>query len=83
MSRARNHAVVIGASMGGLAAARVLADHFDRVTVLERDELPDSAVPRRAVPQGRHAHALLAGGAQAIAALFPGHRRRARRATAR
>ena len=72
MSRARNHAVVIGASMGGIAAARVLADHFDRVTVLERDELPDSAVPRRAVPQGRHAHALLAGGAQAIAALFPG-----------
>jgi phytoene dehydrogenase-like protein len=29
------HAVVIGGSMAGLLAARVLADHFDRVTILE------------------------------------------------
>ena len=66
------HAVVIGASMAGLATARVLADHFDAVTVLDRDPLPEGTGPRKGVPQGRHAHALLAGGARAIAQLFPG-----------
>jgi 2-polyprenyl-6-methoxyphenol hydroxylase-like FAD-dependent oxidoreductase len=72
----RRHAVVIGASMGGLAAARVLSDTFEDVTVLERDRLPPDGdpgtAPRRGVPQGRHAHALLGGGALAIARLFPG-----------
>jgi 2-polyprenyl-6-methoxyphenol hydroxylase-like FAD-dependent oxidoreductase len=58
--------------MGGLAAARVLADHFERVTILDRDQLPIDGLPRRGVPQGRHAHALLAGGLQTIAGLFPG-----------
>jgi len=58
--------------MGGLAAARVLSDHFDRVTILERDGLAAGAEPRRAVPQGRHAHALLGGGTRAISSLFPG-----------
>jgi pimeloyl-ACP methyl ester carboxylesterase len=59
-------AVVLGASMGGLLAARVLADFFRTVTVIERDELPDDPVNRRGVPQGRHVHALLARGAQII-----------------
>jgi 2-polyprenyl-6-methoxyphenol hydroxylase-like FAD-dependent oxidoreductase len=67
--------------MGGLAAARVLADHFDTVTVLDRDHATDQPPsqahrdrvdPRKGVPQGRHAHALLAGGARAIEQLFPG-----------
>ena len=40
------HAVVIGASMAGLATARVLADHFDAVTVLDRDPLPEGTGPR-------------------------------------
>lgn len=31
------HALVIGGSMAGLLAARVLANHFDRVTIVERD----------------------------------------------
>jgi 2-polyprenyl-6-methoxyphenol hydroxylase-like FAD-dependent oxidoreductase len=50
----------------------VLADHFDSVTVLDRDDLPPAGDPRKGVPQGRHAHALLAGGARAIAELYPG-----------
>ena len=66
-----HHAVVIGASMGGLAAARALATHFEQVTVLDRDAIPDTYEPRKGVPQGRHAHALLGGGAQAIEQLFP------------
>jgi len=66
------HAIVIGASMAGLTAARVLADHAGTVTVLDRDDLPASYQTRKGVPQGRHAHAILAGGAQAIEELFPG-----------
>ena len=68
----RRHAVVVGAGIAGLATARTLSDHFEQVTVLERDELPATAGPRRGVPQGRHAHALLSGGARAIAEMFPG-----------
>jgi 2-polyprenyl-6-methoxyphenol hydroxylase-like FAD-dependent oxidoreductase len=65
-------AIVLGASMGGLLAARVLADFFQTVTVIERDELPDDPVNRRGVPQGRHVHALLSRGAQILDELFPG-----------
>lgn len=66
------NAVVIGASMAGCLAARVLAERFDTVTVLERDALHDEPGHRRGVPQGRHGHLLLAGGAQAIESLLPG-----------
>ena len=65
-------AVVVGAGIGGLTAARVLADYFERVVVLERDALPESAEPRAGIPQGRHVHALLAGGQHALEELFPG-----------
>jgi 2-polyprenyl-6-methoxyphenol hydroxylase-like FAD-dependent oxidoreductase len=65
-------AVVIGASMAGLLAARVLADRFDRVTIIDRDDLPDGADSRKGVPQGRHAHGLLASGEMVLADLFPG-----------
>ncbi|WBB96984.1 hypothetical protein O7543_19760 [Solwaraspora sp. WMMA2080] len=65
-------AIVIGAGIAGLATARVLSDHVDRVTVLERDRLPDDAVPRRGVPQGRHGHLLLAAGRRLLDGWFPG-----------
>jgi 2-polyprenyl-6-methoxyphenol hydroxylase-like FAD-dependent oxidoreductase len=58
--------------MSGLLAARVLADFFRTVTVIDRDELPDDPVTRRGVPQGRHVHALLARGGQILDELFPG-----------
>jgi len=66
------HAVVIGASMSGLLAARVLSEFFERVTVLDRDALPDALGHRRGVPQSRHAHALLARGREILDELFPG-----------
>ncbi len=65
-------AVVLGASISGLLAARVLADHFDSVTVVERDPLPDSAENRRGVPQGAHLHGFLMRGSQVVEELFPG-----------
>ncbi len=58
--------------MGGLLAARVLADSYDTVTVVERDVLPDGPEPRRGVPQGRQPHLLLARAAQILEELFPG-----------
>jgi 2-polyprenyl-6-methoxyphenol hydroxylase-like FAD-dependent oxidoreductase len=72
MRKIGDHAVVLGASMGGLLAARVLADAYQRVTVVDRDQLPERAADRRGVPQGRHAHGLLARGAQILDELFPG-----------
>ena len=66
-----NHAVVIGASISGLLAARVLSAHFDKVTLFDRDGLPSAIENRRGVPQGRHGHGLLASGLHGLKALFP------------
>jgi 2-polyprenyl-6-methoxyphenol hydroxylase-like FAD-dependent oxidoreductase len=68
----RDHAIVIGASMGGLLAARALADRFARVTVVERDALAANPAQRKGVPQGEHAHGLLARGREIIERFFPG-----------
>jgi hypothetical protein len=65
-------AIVVGAGLGGLSAARVLADYFDEVMLLDRDELPDDATPRPGIPQGKHPHSLLGGGLKALENLFPG-----------
>jgi 2-polyprenyl-6-methoxyphenol hydroxylase-like FAD-dependent oxidoreductase len=72
MRRIGDHVVVLGASLAGLLAARVLADAYGRVTVVERDPLPETAENRKGVPQGRHAHLLLPRGAQVLDKLFPG-----------
>ena len=64
--------VVLGASMSGLLAARVLSDHAASVVVVERDHLPGAETGRKGVPQGRHAHGLLARGQQIFESLFPG-----------
>jgi 2-polyprenyl-6-methoxyphenol hydroxylase-like FAD-dependent oxidoreductase len=67
-----DHAVVLGASMAGLLTARVLADAYTQVTVIERDNLPLDMGHRRGVPQGLHLHGLHAGGRQVLDELFPG-----------
>lgn len=65
-------AIVLGGSMAGLCATRVLAERFERVVVLERDTLPDGPRPRRLVPQGRHPHLLLVAGARLLESWLPG-----------
>lgn len=66
------HAIVIGGSMAGLVAARVLADHYRQVTLVERDTFPATGEQRRGVPQGRHTHGLLASGRRVLDRFFPG-----------
>lgn len=66
-------AVVLGGSLAGLLAAKVLAAHFAEVVVVDRDPLDvDLQAPRRGVPQGKHTHGLLVSGLQAIDAVVPG-----------
>ena len=65
-------AMVIGASMAGLLAARVLSECFTEVLLLERDPLPDRAGPRKGTPHAVHPHGLLARGRQILDELFPG-----------
>jgi len=65
-------AVVVGAGIGGLAAAAALADHFAHVIVLERDTLPSESMHRAGTPQARHVHALLLSGQRALNELLPG-----------
>jgi hypothetical protein len=57
MAHRGGHAIVIGASMGGLLVARVVAEHYERVTIIERHELPEVPERRKGVPQGQHTHA--------------------------
>jgi 2-polyprenyl-6-methoxyphenol hydroxylase-like FAD-dependent oxidoreductase len=72
MSNLGHHAIVIGGSMAGLMGAAVLANHFDRVTVFERDRIDDRPVLHKSVPQGNHVHALLLGGQNVMSSLYPG-----------
>jgi len=68
----RHRAIVIGGSMSGMLAARVLADHFAEVVLFDRDAFPRPGENRKGVPQGQHAHALLASGRQILERYFPG-----------
>lgn len=73
ISRRDGHALVVGASMAGLLAARVLADGFETVTILEKDRLPAGANTRPGVPQSRHIHILHKSGQVTLDDLFPGY----------
>jgi glycine/D-amino acid oxidase-like deaminating enzyme len=69
-----HHAIVIGGSIAGMSVARVLTDHFEHVTIIERDAPPQPTLFRRGTPQARHPHILLKGGELALEQLFPGLR---------
>ncbi len=72
MNHETQHAIVIGASMAGLLAARALSPYFDQITLLERDVFPEVGKNRKGVPQGQHTHALLPTGQQVLESFFPG-----------
>jgi 2-polyprenyl-6-methoxyphenol hydroxylase-like FAD-dependent oxidoreductase len=72
VSRQRQRAVVIGASIAGLSAATVLSSRFRQVVLVDRDLISDNPTDRRGVPQGRHAHGLLPAGHRRMEGWFPG-----------
>src|SRR4051794_19456821 len=67
-----DHAVVLGGSVAGLLAARVLSDSYARVSVVERDPLPAGGGHRRGVPQSRHVHGLPPAGRGFFDEVFDG-----------
>jgi flavin-dependent dehydrogenase len=68
----RGHAVVVGGGLAGMLAARVLSDHFDRVTLIERDRFSETPAARKGLPQGRHVHGLLERGRKVMERFLPG-----------
>ncbi|MFN7945688.1 MAG: 2-polyprenyl-6-methoxyphenol hydroxylase-like oxidoreductase [Blastocatellia bacterium] len=70
--RSRSHAIVIGGSLAGMLTARLLSEHFDHVTIIERDRCPEGPVARPGLSQARHVHVLLARGRMIVEELFPG-----------
>ncbi|MEG4444538.1 FAD-dependent monooxygenase [Microcoleus sp. AT9_B5] len=67
-----SHAIIIGGSLAGLLASRVLAQHFDRVSIVERDFFPEKPAPRPGIPQSRHLHILFNRGKIILEEFFPG-----------
>jgi 2-polyprenyl-6-methoxyphenol hydroxylase-like FAD-dependent oxidoreductase len=70
-SKTKRHAVVLGGSIAGLLATRVLSDHFEQITLIERDCILGNASHHKGVPQARHVHVLLARGLEIVTQLFP------------
>ena len=64
--------IVLGTSVAGLLSAKALSNHFQRVTLVERDVLPEDGGLRKGVPQSAHAHGLLASGYRVMDDYFPG-----------
>lgn len=67
-----DRAIVIGGSIAGLLSARVLTDYFDRVIIIDRDELPKVPQARRGVPQSVQPHVLFTKGYRILGEFFPG-----------
>jgi 2-polyprenyl-6-methoxyphenol hydroxylase-like FAD-dependent oxidoreductase len=65
-----NHAIVIGGSIVGLFATRILSDYFESVTLIEQDFITEETREYRGIPQSRHAHVLLAKGFEIASQLF-------------
>lgn len=65
-------AVVIGGSIAGMATARVLADHYERVVVLEKDQIHRRMEGRPGAAQSWHLHHLLIAGQRELEKIFPG-----------
>ena len=74
MAQVGERALVIGGSIAGLMAARVLSDFFARVTILERDLVDRGTAIHKSVPQANYLHWLLQGGQRVLAALYWGPR---------
>ena len=64
-------AVVIGGSVAGLLAARVLSDYFQEVIIIEKDKYENDKSIRKGTPQANHIHILLVKGKEILLNFFP------------
>ena len=71
-NRKKQHALVLGGSIAGLLTACVLSNHFERVTIIEKDPLNTKNAPRKGVPQGHQLHIVLARGLHILERYLPG-----------
>lgn len=71
-TQARGRAVVLGGSIAGSLAARVLSEFYQDVLVVDRDKVLGVDTPRRGAPHAYHAHGLHARGHLIMEELFPG-----------
>ncbi len=69
---AHEHAIIIGSSIAGMLTAAALAPHFNKITLLERDELPAGPHDRSGTPQSKHPHNVLTRGLKIMESLLPG-----------
>ncbi|MGI5143496.1 FAD-dependent monooxygenase [Streptomyces sp. CA-106110] len=63
---------MLGGSVAGLLAARVLSDHARRVVIIERDEVSAEGTSRPGVPHDQQVHTLLPAGRLWIERWLPG-----------
>ncbi len=66
----RDQGIVIGGSIAGLLAARILANHFKQVTIIERDSLT-KGTKRSGVPQTSFVHVLVKQGLDIVESHLP------------
>jgi 2-polyprenyl-6-methoxyphenol hydroxylase-like FAD-dependent oxidoreductase len=71
MENHRTQAIVLGASLGGLMTARVLSKHFEKVLLIEKDEVHRQPESRKGQPHTRHLHGLLPRGFLIMTHYFP------------
>ncbi|MBT2690645.1 FAD-dependent monooxygenase [Bacillus sp. ISL-47] len=65
-------ALVIGGSIAGMLAARVLSDFFEEVIIIEKDPKNTKGQIRKGIPQGAQGHVLLKSGEEILEEFFPG-----------
>lgn len=66
-------AIVIGGGMAGLMTARVLADYYAEVLIIDKDHFPAQPTDRAGVPHGFHPHRFTNRGKMITESLFPGY----------
>lgn len=71
MIQKKQHAIVLGGSIGGLMTARVLSDYYKKVTIIEKDKVIFAPETRKGQPHAKHLHSLQYVALNAILKYFP------------
>lgn len=64
--------IIVGAGIGGLAAAGALSPLCESITIIDRDVLPNAPDVRKTTVQSNHLHSLLIAGQNVLEEFYPG-----------